>query len=339
MSRGSIPTCSTVPKIRREALPKALLRLRGRDRGTLSAGPAVQLPRCCAPWRAPGRAPRRGCCARPRARRSMPGSASWCRKWRWASARAGECGSGVMQLVDSRDRPAADHRPLPEPEPGPRCAGRGGGGALPRRAIRAALAGGRWRPRPSPSSRQPWPRCARAARGDADRVHADGRQGASSTGCACRAAQRAPRWHRRGAGRGRDHPARRGGAADRAARAQRAAAPPGRPRCRPRRDLAAASPPAPARPRAGSCSPPPPRRPPPRAASPASWCAAKPARGHPRHARRRGRADRARRHDQPRGGDRARAGPALRRGRGGHAAFTSPKAADRRWPQVFTRAT
>jgi pyruvate,orthophosphate dikinase len=59
---------------------------------------------------------------------------------------------------------------------------------------------------------------------------------------------------------------------------------------------------------------------PPRSARPraraSSWSASRPARGHPRHARRQGHPDRARRHDQPRGGGRARHGPSLRFGRG-----------------------
>ncbi len=84
------------------------------------------------------------------------------------------------------------------------------------------------------------------------------------------------RAHRRGAGRRRHHLPRRGADADRAARAQRTAAPPDRPRRAARR----AGPWHRRQPRCGhrhgSCSPPPRRRPVPRGASPASWCAAKP---------------------------------------------------------------
>ena len=79
--------------------------------------------RCCGRWRGRGKAPRPGCCARPRARPRMRGSGLSCRKWRlgWAH---GESGAGCIQFIDPVTG-APGHRALPEPEPGSRgaCSG------------------------------------------------------------------------------------------------------------------------------------------------------------------------------------------------------------------------
>ena len=126
-------------------------------------------------------------------------------------------------------------------------------------------------------------------------------------------------------------PQRRGGAAGRTAGAVGTSAPPGRSARRARRVRAGAS-----RPRPGAATG---RLVFSSAAAQASCVAGRAlhpgaarnrARGYPRHAFGGGGADRTRRHDQPRGGDRARAGAALRRGRVGPAAGRAGQEADRR---------
>ncbi len=84
---GWTPTCSTVPRHRprRCAMRCGSMRWRWTSRSP-KIRPA-SWPKCCGPWRGPGREPRRGCCARPRARQRPRLWALWCRRWRRASAR------------------------------------------------------------------------------------------------------------------------------------------------------------------------------------------------------------------------------------------------------------
>ena len=116
---------------------------------------------------------RRGFCARPRARRPMPASGSWCRRWRWAWA-GSTAGSGVIQFVNGTTGQPRDRRPLHVPGPGPRRADRQAGAGrdhVPRRRPARPLDRGdaaRGLGRSHALRRSVAPA---AARRDADRVH------------------------------------------------------------------------------------------------------------------------------------------------------------------------
>ena len=101
MSRGSTPTCSRMsPTIPNRGSARRCAPMRTRPRRAFRRTRRRSSRRCCARWRGPGKGRARGSAAgQGRAARGGAGP-------RGAAARprhrAGESGSGVMQLVDSR---------------------------------------------------------------------------------------------------------------------------------------------------------------------------------------------------------------------------------------------